>query len=268
MSSDRCRRQIKTRGNDAQRLNALEELKRARQGGQGVIAEQPPVTNEPEEEEEDDEQYESDSENYEDIKPSTKRKSSNSHHKDSKRLKKKQHYSDNEDDDDDDQQTKSSEPKRRAQTFAKPQEESTGMHDIKSMFAANKTRVVQRQEQSEKDESDKLLSDIMFELQKPKLKPTHPAPQSLPPPPPPIQPAKKIEVKPVEVPRSEESKPVYNPEPSVQQGKELDWGDDDSMSFDAVSKLMNDTAPPPKPLSPPRVSKSLIQFDTQELEFV
>ncbi|CAF3590618.1 unnamed protein product [Adineta steineri] len=268
MSSDRCRRQIKTRGNDAQRLNALEELKRARQGGQGVIAEQPPVTNEPEEEEEDDEQYESDSENYEDIKPSTKRKSSNSHHKDSKRLKKKQHYSDNEDDDDDDQQTKSSELKRRAQTFAKPQEESTGMHDIKSMFAANKTRVVQRQEQSEKDESDKLLSDIMFELQKPKLKPTHPAPQSLPPPPPPIQPAKKIEVKPVEVPRPEESKPVYNPEPSVQQGKELDWGDDDSMSFDAVSKLMNDTAPPPKPLSPPRVSKSLIQFDTQELEFV
>jgi hypothetical protein len=110
--------------------------------------------------------YESDSENYEDIKPSTKRKSSNSHQKDSKRsyisllnpfiislsskflgLKKKSHLSDHEDDDEDEQQTKSSEPKRRAQVFAKPQEESTGMQDIKSMFAASKTRNVHKQEQ-------------------------------------------------------------------------------------------------------------------------
>ncbi len=62
-------------------------------------------------------------------------------------LKKKQHHSENEDEDDDEQPTKASEPKRRAQTFAKPQEESTGMHDIKSMFAANKTRSIHRQEQ-------------------------------------------------------------------------------------------------------------------------
>ena len=35
-----CRRQIKTRGNDEQRLSALEQLKRARQGGQAAIIEQ------------------------------------------------------------------------------------------------------------------------------------------------------------------------------------------------------------------------------------
>jgi hypothetical protein len=34
------RREIKTRGNDAQRINALEQLKRARQGGQAAIVEQ------------------------------------------------------------------------------------------------------------------------------------------------------------------------------------------------------------------------------------
>ena len=34
------RRQVKIRGSDAQRLNALEQLKRARQGGQGAILEQ------------------------------------------------------------------------------------------------------------------------------------------------------------------------------------------------------------------------------------
>jgi len=34
------RREIKTRGNDKQRVNALEELKRARQGGQAAIVEQ------------------------------------------------------------------------------------------------------------------------------------------------------------------------------------------------------------------------------------
>jgi hypothetical protein len=34
------RREIKTRGNDVQRLNALEQLKRARQGGQVAIVEQ------------------------------------------------------------------------------------------------------------------------------------------------------------------------------------------------------------------------------------
>jgi len=65
-------------------------------------------------------------------------------------LKKKQQHSDNEDDeenDDDEQQTKSIESKRRGQVFAKPQEESTRMHDIKSMFAATKTRHIQKQEQ-------------------------------------------------------------------------------------------------------------------------
>jgi hypothetical protein len=35
-----CRRQIKTRGNDTQRVNALEQLKRARQGGQGTTVEE------------------------------------------------------------------------------------------------------------------------------------------------------------------------------------------------------------------------------------
>jgi hypothetical protein len=34
------RREIKTRGHDAQRLNALEQLKRARQGGQAPVVEQ------------------------------------------------------------------------------------------------------------------------------------------------------------------------------------------------------------------------------------
>ena len=59
--------------------------------------------------------------------------------------KKKPHHSD--DNDDDDQHNKVTEPKRRAQTFAKPQEEAPVANDIKSMFAANKTRRVQRQEQ-------------------------------------------------------------------------------------------------------------------------
>ncbi len=61
-------------------------------------------------------------------------------------LKKKSRHSD--DDDDDEEQTKSSEPKRRAQVFAKPDEEEPAkMHDIKSMFAASKTRNIQKHEQ-------------------------------------------------------------------------------------------------------------------------
>jgi hypothetical protein len=59
-------------------------------------------------------------------------------------LKKKSRHSD----DDDEEQTKSSEPKRRAQVFAKPEdEEPTKMHDIKSMFAATKIQNLQKQEQ-------------------------------------------------------------------------------------------------------------------------
>jgi hypothetical protein len=100
----------------------------------------------------------------------------------------------------------------------------------------------------------------MFELQKPKSKPTRPQPL-----PPPLPPSTKIQSKPIEIPLPEAPK---SPPPPRRQEKELDWGDDDSMSFDAVSKLMNDTNPPIKPLSPPRASKSLIQFDTQELEFI
>lgn len=102
----------------------------------------------------------------------------------------------------------------------------------------------------------------MFELQKPKTKSNHPAP---PPPPPP-----KIQSKPMEIPSppKQNKLPINLPEPTLRQEKELDWGDDDSMSFDAVSELMNDAGPTIKPLSPPRISKSLIQFDTQELEFV
>jgi hypothetical protein len=117
----------------------------------------------------------------------------------------------------------------------------------------------------------------MFELQKPKTKPTRPLPQPQPlkivskpieiPPPP--QPP-KILSKPIEIPPLlEENQPsVIPPDLPSRHEKELDWGDDDGMSFDAVSKFMNDTVPPIKPLSPPRASKSLIQFDTQELEFV
>lgn len=107
----------------------------------------------------------------------------------------------------------------------------------------------------------------MFELQKPKAKPTRPLPTptvSVPVKTPTAIVPKKPEVKPVELPPPEEVKPA---------SRDLDWGDDDSMSFDAVSKLMNDAAPAPaapthKIPSPPRASKSLIQFDTQELEFV
>lgn len=106
----------------------------------------------------------------------------------------------------------------------------------------------------------------MFELQKPKSKPqTRPAPQ-----PAPVRPQPPPQAKPVEIPLPEEKKtPVMSSDLPTRQEKELDWGDDDSMSFDAVSKMMNDAASPaPKMLSPPRVSTSLIQFDTQELEFV
>ncbi len=39
-SSIGSRREVKARGNDSQRLTALEQLKRARQGGQGAIVEQ------------------------------------------------------------------------------------------------------------------------------------------------------------------------------------------------------------------------------------
>ncbi len=60
-------------------------------------------------------------------------------------LKKKSRHSD---DDDDEEETKSSESKRRAQVFAKPDEEEPAkMHDIKSMFAASKTRNIQKHEQ-------------------------------------------------------------------------------------------------------------------------
>jgi len=107
----------------------------------------------------------------------------------------------------------------------------------------------------------------MFELQKPKSKQTRPAPQPVPvKPPPPLA----MQPKPVAItlPEEKNTPAVTIPDPPVRQEKELDWGDDDSMSFDAVSKLMNDAAPPAKVLSPPRASKSLIQFDTQELEFV
>ncbi|CAM4970193.1 unnamed protein product [Rotaria socialis] len=270
MSSDRSRRQIKPRGNDSERLSALEQLKRARQGGPAACVEQPVATAELDEENDD---YESEPEDYEDIKPAAKRKSSNSHQKDSKRLKKKQHHrdsdDDNNDDDDDEEESKSSEPKRRGQVFAKPLEESTGMKDIKSMFAATKTRTVQRQEENHKDDSDKLLSDIMFELQKPKANRPTPVASA---PVPKVSKSMKIESKPVENFRPEPiptpSVPTCNVDPPLRHEKELDWGDDDSMSFDAVSKLMNDTTQAIKHPPAPLLSKPLIQFDTQELEFV
>jgi hypothetical protein len=104
----------------------------------------------------------------------------------------------------------------------------------------------------------------MFELQKTKAKPARPTPQLV-----------KVEAKP-----SIESIDICLPKPNIStsidvpvtkhcQSKELDWGDDDSMNFDAVSQLMTDTTTlTMKMSSPPRISSSLIQFDTQELEFV
>lgn len=102
----------------------------------------------------------------------------------------------------------------------------------------------------------------MFELQKPKQKP--------------VTTTTTTTAKPIETPAPQISKPVEIPppdlpkpsEPAKPQQKELDWGDDDSMSFDAVSKLMNDVPQQEKPVSPTQVVKSSIQFDTQELEFV
>lgn len=100
----------------------------------------------------------------------------------------------------------------------------------------------------------------MFELQKPKAKATRPLPT----------PTTKMVSKPIEIspPKVKKTTIIPPDPPTVRPEKELDWGDDDSMSFDAVSKLMNDAVQPTKPPSPPRASTSLIQFDTQELEFV
>ena len=61
-------------------------------------------------------------------------------------MKKKRDYSD-EDDDSQDQKGKTTESKRRGQVFSKQQDEAPVANDIKSMFAATKTRNVQRQEQ-------------------------------------------------------------------------------------------------------------------------
>ena len=60
-------------------------------------------------------------------------------------MKKKSRHSD--EDEDEEEESKSAEPKRRGQVLAKPEEESTKAHDIKSMFAASKARHVQKQEQ-------------------------------------------------------------------------------------------------------------------------
>lgn len=142
-------------------MNALEQLKKAIQGGQTATVEEAKIDDEAEAEEEEEDDYESDVDDYEEMKTSTKRKSSTSHHKDTKRsyipiessgnpmnisvgLKKKsRHSSSNESEED----TKSSEPKRRGQVFAKQDDEAKGMQDIKSMFAASKTRNVQKREQ-------------------------------------------------------------------------------------------------------------------------
>ena len=60
-------------------------------------------------------------------------------------MKKKSRHSDEEEEEE--EETKSTEPKRRGQVLAKPEEQTTKTHDIKSMFAASKTRTVQKQEQ-------------------------------------------------------------------------------------------------------------------------
>lgn len=98
----------------------------------------------------------------------------------------------------------------------------------------------------------------MFELQKPKAKAVAP---SLPP--------AKVEQKPLAKP-VEIQAPKTAPAQAVapRKDKELDWGDDDSMSFDSAAKLMSESTPAAPTASPPRISTSVIQFDTQELEFV
>jgi len=144
------RREIKARGCDATRMNALEQLKKARQGGQSAVIEEvnkqtaDQVEDEVEGEEEEEDDYESDMDDYEEIRSSTKRKSNNTHRKDTKRLKKKARHSSS---DEGEREAKASEPKRRGQVFAKQDEETKGMQDIKSMFAVNKTRNIQKQEQ-------------------------------------------------------------------------------------------------------------------------
>jgi hypothetical protein len=107
----------------------------------------------------------------------------------------------------------------------------------------------------------------MFELQKPKLTMGRPTPELI-----------KIEEKPIPIPIEsfikKESVPTslpsrYPDPPAPRPDQALDWGDDDSMSFDAVSKLMTESAPSKAlPVSPVRTPKSLIQFDTEELKFV
>ena len=107
----------------------------------------------------------------------------------------------------------------------------------------------------------------MFELQKPKTTAVRPNFELI-----------KIEQKPVPIPIESLVKkenvptnlPSRYPDPSVPRpDPALDWGDDDSMSFDAVSKLMAESAPcSASKVSPDRVPKSLIQFDTEELKFV
>ena len=97
----------------------------------------------------------------------------------------------------------------------------------------------------------------MFELQKPKAKA---AASSLAP--------VKIESKPLDLPPPPKPAPAPARPVAPRPEKELDWGDDDSMSFDSVAKMMGESLPPIHPASPPRASTSVIQFDTQELEFV
>ena len=98
----------------------------------------------------------------------------------------------------------------------------------------------------------------MFELQKPKAKAAAP---SLPP--------MKVETKPLPKPvEIRAPKPAPAQAVAPRKEKELDWGDDDSMSFDSTAKLMSESTPAAPTASPPRTSTSVIQFDTQELEFV
>ena len=97
----------------------------------------------------------------------------------------------------------------------------------------------------------------MFELQKPKARAAA-APVMI-----------KAEPRPLPE-LVEKALTITSAPPVVQPKKELDWGDDDSMSFDTMSKMITEPASTDdvKPISPPRASTSGVQFDTQELEFV
>lgn len=110
----------------------------------------------------------------------------------------------------------------------------------------------------------------MFELQKPKGKTAATTTAAAAPIKTPLPVIIKAEAKPLPELVEKALKITSTTSAAIEPKKELDWGDDDSMSFDTVSKFMSEptSTNDVKPISPPRASTSTIQFDTEELEFV